>query len=277
MGWSRRARGTWLLPALLMGCDAQAEAAHVGLVGPMPTVTATAPPSPGLRAPRRADTAPGLAKLPVPGFHDAWTSLPEGAVGPRPVVLALHGSGGNAYAACRNARGLFENRGFVLCPYGVPHPHGGETYSDFGAFSREALAGLDALRETHGELADTRGVIVVGWSLGASLGATLAVQKPEAFPRLLLVEGGNRFWTASSATRYRDHTGARVLFACGSDGCKRGVERASALMTKQALPHRVHIGTGGHYIWIDQQALGDALTWLLEGDPRWASSEPTDP
>src|SRR5262245_9947598 len=86
--------------------------------GPLPVGAETVPPPTApLAAPSSYET------LAVDGgFGRAVVSLPLGSTGKRPVVIAAHGNYDRPEWQCEVWRGIVRNRGFVLCPRGVPRP-----------------------------------------------------------------------------------------------------------------------------------------------------------
>jgi pimeloyl-ACP methyl ester carboxylesterase len=227
--------------------------------------------------PEAAASAAEFDELPVPGYGAAVLSLPLDRRGPRPVLIAAHGAGDTPRWQCRIWRDIIAARGFVLCPRGTPLAWGapgedeGFFYRDHHALEREVLAALAALRAAYPGIADTEAVVYAGYSQGATMGALMAFQHPELFPRLVLVEGGEREWDVPTATRFRQRGGARVLLVCGRHTCAGPASRSLAWIRKGGLHGRLEVVRGGGHTYggLVAERLRDVFAWAVEGDGRW--------
>src|SRR5262245_33463782 len=61
------------------------------------------------------DVGGAMMSLPVEGHNPAVVSVPRGATGRMPVLVATHGAGDRAEWHCEIWRDIVGNRGFVLC------------------------------------------------------------------------------------------------------------------------------------------------------------------
>src|SRR5262249_55394568 len=140
------------------------------------------PPHPKLEA------AAPFVSLAVEGFGDAVVSVPIGADGKRPIVIATHGNYDRPEWQCEVWRELVQARAFVLCPRGVAradspsHDEVRFTYANNRALEREVTAALAALRARFAEFADDGAVVWTGFSLGAIMGVPIASRAPATFP-----------------------------------------------------------------------------------------------
>ncbi|MBI4701402.1 MAG: hypothetical protein HY744_09620 [Deltaproteobacteria bacterium] len=230
-----------------------------------------------------ASPAPGpFAELPVPGWEPAVVSLPAGAPGPRPVLVATHGAGGRAEQHCQLWRGVVGDRAVVLCPRGRPiNPHGpgspaaaGYFYPSHGALGAEVSAALDALRARFPDLVDPEAPLFAGYSQGAVMGALLLPDHPARFARAALVEGGVgelAEWNVPVARRWREHGGRRVLLACGRAQCLPQARESARRLARGGVEAQVLYAAGaGHSLREPlPRLLGEAWGWLVAGDPRW--------
>ncbi|MCA9594458.1 MAG: hypothetical protein KC776_14135 [Myxococcales bacterium] len=169
-----------------------------------------------------------LVPLDVPGFRPASVAVPLGAVTPRPIVIALHGSADRAEWQCGAWRSIVGPHPFVLCPAGVerrdlPGRSGWGTQERTAAELRKALT---ALKKKYGAHVAGGPVVLAGYGPGASRAIAIAKQEPSFFARLVLVNGGTRDWTAGNAAVFAHGKGKRVLFVCGMDACRHDVDRA---------------------------------------------------
>lgn len=208
-----------------------------------------------------------LVPLPVPGFLDAVVALPR-APGPRPLLVATHGAGGDPEWPCETWAARVRAERVVLCLRGkaLSQQHdSGFYYPDHHALGAELLAALDALRAAHAARVSDAPALYAAYSQGASMGALFLVDHGKAFPSLILTEGGQREWSASSARRFKDSGGRRVLFVCGGKSCRDAATVSARLLEKAGVAARVeHVPHGGH---TDAGAVGKRLdetfTWAL--------------
>src|SRR5688572_16403815 len=228
-------------------------AAEMAKLSPPPT---TNPPSPN-----------GLVELPVPGYGNAVVSVPRGAIGPKPVMVAGHGRSMGP-GICEHFRNeLVGDRGFILCPRGTPWEKGGYTHGK--ELPHEIDAGLAALRARFGVLVDPGPMIYVGYSQSAYLANTVVMRSPARFPRAIVIEGTGGGWDAKTFARAG---GQRVLFACGQAPCAKAATPLATAFLRAGVGSDVHYAPGAGHAY--GGAVGDGIkarwAWLVQGDPRWA-------
>lgn len=274
-GVSRDAK-RWCLLALAWGCSrddprprpAPTDAPSASSAAPVPETPAGA--LPPLEVPPAKDTTAGLIKVPAPHHRAAWVSAPRGATELRPLVIYAHGAGGNAYATCQDARGILGDDAFALCPFGSDHPHWAQTFESLAAFRREVEAGLEGLARRYEGYVDVARPVLAGWSIGANLVASLAIQEPSRFPRLVLLEGGALLWNPTNARAFGRGGGQRVVFVCGRAKCRRAVASAVPVLEEANVAVKVlDVGDVGHSFRTPPSMRASELPWLVEGDPRW--------
>jgi hypothetical protein len=220
---------------------------------------------------------PPIVPLEVPDFPQAVISVPLGALGPKPVVVATHGMWDPPEGLCDNWRWIVHDRAWVLCPRGSRRPDGNFRYSDGPALAREIDAGIQALSTRFPGYVDPGPVLYTGFSQGAILGVWVITHDPARYPRAILTEGGeDRFSVPGTAEGYARHGGLRVLFACGLRSRVRGAEKAAAILERAGVPSKVVLGKlpdAGEFIhWYNGPVAEETqaqLDWLLEGDRRW--------
>jgi hypothetical protein len=219
-----------------------------------------------------------VVDLPVAGFGDAVVSVPVGATEKRPVVVALHGYRFRPDWECRNARELFGNRAFVLCPRGVKAPATpGDrqerfTFRGIDDVQKEIAAGLSALSAAYPGYVDTDSRVFYGHSLGAYLGVMITLRDPQKWPLAIFHEGGFG-WSVETARAFKKRGGKRVVLACGTKECAAGAKiSVRALEAGGVGAKLVDSQESGHHNFgpiIDE--IADAVPWLIEGDSRFGS------
>ena len=126
--------------------------------------------------------------------------LPEGAKGPIPAILLLHGYGGEGVGTIRN-RGMVDlmlGRGYaVIAPDGQPRDNGEGRSWDFHPdrpATRDETAFLIAVADEAAEKYNLKRdeMLLAGFSIGGSMTSYLACQHPNAFAAYAPVAGS--FW-----------------------------------------------------------------------------------
>lgn len=211
-----------------------------------------------------------LVDLDVPGFGKAKVAVPLGAVNPRSIVIALHGSADRPEWTCSAVRGLAGPTPFVLCPRGVARADSSErfTFDNSEQTSRELRAALTALKQHYGAYLASGPVTFVGSNIGADHAAAIARQEPTFFSRLLLVEPSPEGWPASQAATFGRTGGQRVLFAFGP-------EHRDELLYKVVLTQRGGAEAKGVFLGPRPPALDPAAVAVLEKDWAWLAGKGT--
>ena len=215
-----------------------------------------------------------LVPLDVPGYGAAVVSLPLGASASKPVLIAAHGNYDRPEWQCATWRAIVGDRGFILCPRGVmrrdsPSPDDIRFTYEKG-FTAEVDAALAALRARFPDFVDVGPMMYAGFSLGAILGVSYVLRDPARFPRVVLIEGGEGGW---GEKKFAASGGVRVLWGCGQAGCVGGAKAMAARFERAKVPSKVVYGRGeGHsYTGAVADEIKKELSWLLEGDARWAA------
>jgi predicted esterase len=213
--------------------------------------------------------------IPVEGFGGAVVSVPRGAVGPRPVVIATHGLWDPAEGLCDDQRWIFGDHAWVVCPKGKARADGSFHYDGAEALAREIDADVRALKALFPGYVDDRDMLYTGFSQGAILGASIVAHDPARFPRAVLIEGGEGSFTGELPQRY-GKGGRRVLFACGLRARVPAAMRAARRLAKAGVDADVFLAKlpdKEEFIhWYNgpvAEGTRSRLSWLFDGDARW--------
>jgi pimeloyl-ACP methyl ester carboxylesterase len=265
------------------GCD---RPAHRSVTAPPPAAaTAPAPapeppafaPPPPPPEPVTLEASAPLVELAVEGHGAAVVSLPLGARGKRPVVIATHGNYDRPEWQCEVWREIVGDAAFVLCPRGAARPDSPSrddirfTYDNNQALEREIDAGLAALGARFPAYVDAAQPLYTGFSLGAIMGVSIAARAPGRFPRMVLIEGGHDKWTRATAVAFARGGGQRVLFVCSQGYCGPEARLAGQRIQGAGAAFRLARGpdVGHRYDGPTAAETRRALPWVLEGDARW--------
>lgn len=222
----------------------------------------------GFAASARAD-APSryqLLSLPVPDFRDAVVSMPPGEAR-LPVIVATHGAGGDPEWTCEAWGTRTAASAIVLCPRGRPisrKTESGFYYPEHFTLEKEVFAALHALTERFGPRVQPGPMLYTGYSQGATMGALFLTRHGARFPYMILTEGGSASFSKTSAKRFKESGGKRVLFVCGGTGCRKRALESAALLERAGVEARVeYVPGGGHADW---GSVGERL----DATYRWA-------
>ncbi len=296
----RRGRAAlWLLWPVLFGCHSPSGEARRLTPTPSPSAPARSSAPSALQLPAEptpaVDAAPPglppltaenpLVALPVPGFEEAVVSLPLGATEPRPVVLALHGNFDRPDWQCSVWREITKGFPFVLCPRGilrrdVPRSWDRWEWASIERTDREIEAALAAMREKYADYLAPGPVLFTGFSLGAILALGIMERHPQQYGPVVLTEGGENGWTKARVRKIFGELGdagssphAKVLFACGQQGCVGKSRALAKRLERYGLSVRVVLGKGAGHTYdgpVADAILGE-WPFLVEGDERFSS------
>jgi predicted esterase len=132
---------------------------------------------------------PGLQRLPLAGT-EALLYVPAGyrPETPAPLVLALHGAGGNAQHGLDPLHGFVDDLGFVL----LALKSAGRTWDVIlGGFGADVRAIDGALAHVFGRVAvDPERIVASGFSDGASYALSLGITNGDLFRRIVAFSPG---------------------------------------------------------------------------------------
>ncbi len=199
---------------------------------------------------------------------DAWPHLFQPGREGAPVLLTLHGTGGDERDIAQIAPHLLDGAG-ILSPRGRVSEHGMNRWfrrvregvfdvDDVIARAGE-LAAFIALAREHYGIEDAR-LIAVGFSNGANIALATALLHPAAIDRVIAFSGMYPF---GDRDPIGDASGVRLLLANGSADPMAPAESAAHL-ARVAAEHGAeverHIRAGGH--GIDGSDIAAATAWL---------------
>jgi poly(3-hydroxybutyrate) depolymerase len=231
-------------------------------------VACSSKPKPGKLAPLTASS--WRLALEVPGFGAASLAVPLGATTARPIVVVLHGQNDDAEWQCGSFRGVVGGGVFVLCPTGQAQGgrHGWGSVDETAA---ELRAALGALKQRFGGHVAKGSVAIIGYGAGGEQATELARQEPSFFARVALVDADPSAFSPTTSKIFAERGGKRVLFFCVTASCDdRGAERATLLGRSGVAVKTVRAEVGPYLDQRYTDALKGEVTWLLEGDARFA-------
>ncbi|GAA1696309.1 alpha/beta hydrolase [Microcella alkalica] len=205
---------------------------------------------------------------------DAWPHIFQPGREGAPVLLTLHGTGGDERDIAQIAPHLIEGAG-ILSPRGRVSEHGMNRWfrrvregvfdvDDVIARAHE-LAAFIALAREHYGIQDAR-LIAVGFSNGANIALATALLHPEAIDRVIAFSGMYPFGDRDPVG---DASGVRLLLANGAAdpmAPAASVAHLAEVAAEHGAEVERHIRAGGH--GIDASDLAAAVTFIGAGSAR---------
>jgi predicted esterase len=209
------------------------------------------------------------SRLEVPGYPDAYYYRPRNR-GLRPVLMYLHGRGGNPGEDCRKWAKVGTQFGWVVCPQGPEDRGGGaRSWLNSAQSGKEIMdATLHALREQFGHRVQTRQNVLIGFSEGAFVAMQVGLRDPKTWSRWLILAANDQYWfgdTEAILKEDRRKFGRIYLLTGENDEVAENTEKVGEMLKKAKIPTRVKIVPGlGHEIPADRMVTTyrRPLLWL---------------
>jgi predicted esterase len=208
-------------------------------------------------------------RIQVRGASDAFFYKPR-ARGAKPVVMYLHGRGGNPAEDCRKWARVATQFGWVVCPSGATLTEsGGRSWSNGAADAQRIVdATLEALRDKYKGRVTARGHVLVGFSEGAFVAMNVGLKDQRTWPRWLILGASDAYWgdvsePLSKASRKVERV---VLLTGQSDGVAPNTVRVGETLKKFKVPVQVKLVAGmGHEIPGDRMisTYRRSFVWLM--------------
>jgi predicted esterase len=184
-------------------------------------------------------------RLEVTGHPDAYYYRAHGK-GLRPVVLYLHGRGGNPGEDCRKWAKVATQFGWLVCPQGPEDRGGGaRSWSNNTDAAKDILgATIQALRDKYKRRVQLRHNILIGFSEGAFVAMQLGLHDPVSYNRWLILAANDQYWFGDTeATLAEDRKKLRrvYLLTGENDEVAENTERVGEMLRKAKVPTRVKI------------------------------------
>jgi predicted esterase len=135
-------------------------------------------------------------RLDVEGSGPAFFYAPLAPRGLKPVIVYLHGRGGNPEVDCSKWGQVAREFGWILCPSGPEDRGGGARgWANNWMGSKDVVdRAVAALRARFGRRVQLRGNTLIGFSEGAFVAMNVGVREPETFNRWLILAANDSYW-----------------------------------------------------------------------------------
>lgn len=210
--------------------------------------------------------------LDIPGFGEAFYYMPR-TKARRPILLYLHGRGGNAFEDCRKWARVARQFGWIVCPEApAPGDNGGHTWNNDAVTAKKIVdATVAALHEQYKGRLRLRGNVLIGFSEGAFLAQQIGLRDPGHWSRWLILAGNDRYWYGDAPQLLEQNRTKirRVYLLTGeNDEVAENTKRAGQMLKSARIPVRVRIAPGlGHEVPTDRMITNyrRPLRWLIRG------------
>jgi predicted esterase len=228
-----------------------------------------------LAFPRAAAAKTGAAvgeplRIEVEGASDAYYFKPR-AKGPRPILMYLHGRGGNPAEDCRKWAKVGTQFGWVVCPSGSgANETGGRTWSNGAVDAQKTIdATIQALRTKYKGRVQRRGNVLIGFSEGAFVAMQVGLKDQTTWTRWLILGASDAYWggDVTEALDEQKRKVRRVYLLTGeNDGVAQNTVRVGDTLKKNNVPVKVRLVPGmGHEVPSDRMVstYRRPLAWLI--------------
>lgn len=209
------------------------------------------------------------------GERLGFVSVPLGANGARPILVALHGGSDRPERACPAWRVASDAYPFVVCPRGWGGDEGRLGWR--GANDSVARIGraIAATKKTFGAwVRDTASVVLAGFSMGAAEVARIAESDPKTYRRIVIGDAAHDPRSALLFSRtWARGGGERALFMCTTSGCEPSMRAAAKRVATQetSASARLVIAPTQVHLLSDRaaRAMRGDWKWLVDGADGW--------
>jgi|GEM_PF-460194 len=224
----------------------------------------------------------GMYQLDINGAGPIYYYEP---VGPgrhsmRPLLVYLHGRGGDAEQDCRKWAPVARRFGWLVCPSGpVAHNSGRSWNNSWPAGQHAVMGAVRALRERYGRRIQLFGNTLIGFSEGAFVAMNVGVREPKTFNRWLILGADTSYWGGAGLEALQDARGRVrrvVLITGGRDMVVEDTRKVADWLSRARVPIRIQTPeTLAHEIALDRMPslYESALRWLDKGGQPRASAQ----
>jgi predicted esterase len=208
--------------------------------------------------------------LDVPGHSEAFYFKPRSR-SRRPILLYLHGRGGNALEDCRKWARVARQFGWVVCPQGpAPTDSGGRTWNNDAETAKKIIdATVVALQDKYPGRVRSRGDVIIGFSEGAFIAQQVGVRDPKHWNRWLILAANDHYWWGDAPQlleQNREKIRRVFLFTGEDDQVAENTKRCGEMLKDAHIRVRVKIVPGlGHEVPADRMITNyrRPLRWLI--------------
>jgi predicted esterase len=214
------------------------------------------------------------------GSQRAYYYAPTGPgrLSMKPVVVYLHGRGGNPERDCQRWARLARRVGWVLCPSGPAAHNGGRAWNNNWVNAhRVTMAAIQGLRERFGRRVQLYGNTLIGFSEGAYAAMNVGVREPRTFNRWLILAASSTYWGGpglNALETARERVRRVYLITGEHDEVVEGTRDVEAWLKRAKVTTKVSTPDDmGHELLLEKKPFlyEQALRWLNQGEAKASS------
>jgi predicted esterase len=205
-----------------------------------------------------------------PGYPPAYFYKPRSGRSMKPVIVYLHGRGGNPDEGCRQWAKVATEFGWLLCPSGQEDrgPGARGWANDPFNSQKNVLGALASLRKKFGKKVQLWGNVLIGFSEGAFVAQNIGEREPKTFNRWLIVASCDRYFGYDKTILHEARKKLKrvYLWTGESDGVVKESEATYEHLKAEGIPVKLNVAQGyGHEIPVPTmtQNFRKAIRWLL--------------
>ncbi len=226
--------------------------------------------SPGIARAKSGSALGDPLRLEVAGAPDAFYYKPR-AKGARPILMYLHGRGGNPAEDCRKWARVATQFGWVVCPQGPGDVGGGARTWSNGAGEAQRIidATVHAMREKFHGRVQRSGNILIGFSEGAFVAMQVGLKDQNTWSKWLILGASDNYWggdVTDALDENKRHLRRVYLLTGENDGVAQNTVRVGDTLKKNKVPVKVRLVPGmGHEVPSDRMisTYRRPLRWLV--------------
>jgi len=235
----------------------------------------------GKRSSSEADKN-GILELSVPGAGPVYYYEPvgPGRHGMRPILVYLHGRGGDSEQDCHKWAPIARRFGWLVCPSGPVAHNSGRSWNNSWPSGQHAVMGaIHALRDKYGRRIQLFGNTLIGFSEGAFVAMNVGVREPKTFNRWLILGADTNYWGGSGLEALQDareRVRRVVLITGGRDQVVEDTRKVAEWLSRARVPIKIQTpGDLAHEVALDRMPglYEGALRWLDHGGQPHAAAQ----
>jgi len=224
----------------------------------------------------------GMLELSVSGAGPVYYYEPAGAGrhSMRPVLVYLHGRGGDAEQDCHKWAPIARRFGWLVCPSGPVAHNAGRSWNNSWPSGQHAVMGaIHALRDKYGRRIQLFGNTLIGFSEGAFVAMNVGVREPKTFNRWLILGADTSYWGGSGLEALQDarnRVRRVVLITGGRDQVVEDTRKVAEWLSRARVPIKIQTpGDLAHEVALERMPglYEGALRWLDHGGQPHASAQ----
>ena len=224
----------------------------------------------------------GLLELEVPGAGPVYYYEPTGPGRGtmRPLLVYLHGRGGDAEQDCRKWAPVARRFGWLVCPSGpVAHNSGRSWNNNWPSGQHAVMGAVRGLREKYGRRIQLFGNTLIGFSEGAFVAMNVGVREPKTFNRWLILGADTSYWGGSGLEALQEARGRVrrvVLITGGRDMVVEDTRKVAEWLSRARVPLKIQTPDNlAHEVALERMPglYENALRWLDKGGQPHTSAQ----